>query len=248
MVLVSLRPSLLRLAPTPNEPFSYSLALNLNINTQLFEAIVPYLSLHNTYSVQVDISIYELFAVTTAQFTGLLQPPAADPATGAERDLLEVPNAIAPSLTRRDSIASRFSGNSDSSGPYLGGEALQPASRFSSTSTLVSSHSGFSEVSLTESEAFTTTDHTRLRSWLKGHKRSASLVNRVSRRLERVREKLGSPRTPVQPDVPSRVMKLELDMERWEEDHKTQETDPVGSWASSVSLASDISGGDKDAK
>ena len=39
-------------------------------------------------------------------------------------------------------------------------------------------------------------------------------------------------------------MKLELDMERWEEEHKDidrEEKEPGCSWASSVSLASEMS-------
>ena len=169
------RPSLLRLNPAQNEPFSYTLQLNLNIKSQLFEAILPYLSLHNTYSVQVDISIFELFAVTSAQFAGLSQQ------LNAERD------GSATSIAQENSkIPSEWDRIRAEASPYPSNEPLQPASRFSSTSTLVSSASS-SEMK--GDDSISTTDHTRLRSWLAGHKRSASLVNRVSKRLERVRGK-----------------------------------------------------------
>ena len=229
------RPSLLRLNAAQNEPFSYVLQLNLNTTSQLFEAILPNLSFHHTYSVQVDISIFELFAVTSAQVAGLAQQIA-------ERDNDTAGGA--PSNTKAISEWDRIRAEAN---PYPTFEPLQPSSRFSSTSTLVSTSS-----ELTDDDHISNQDHTRLRSWLKGHKRSASLVNRVSKRLERVKAKIGTPRSPTQQDVPSKVMKLELDMERWEDEHADaavkQKNGPGSSWASSVSLGSEMSDVDLDEK
>lgn len=233
-----------------NEPFSYSLQLNLGPRSQLLEAVLPFLSCHHSDSVQIDISIYELFAVTSAQVASLTQSLAA--ATERERRSsarLAPSSSYASSYLQPDRCTSSVSlGSGSSGGPYLGGNNLQPTSRFSSTSTL--DPRLLSTDSFTDNDAFTFTDHTRLASWLKGNKRSASLMHRVGRRLERVREKLSSgPKSREQANVPSRVMRLELDMDRWEQVYKSDQLEDidqgkdcaVASWTSSISLGSELS-------
>ena len=235
------RPSLIALTPVPKKPSTFSLRVNLGPHSQLLEAIEPHLSMHHSTSIQADISIYELIAVTRQVFSrsssdGVLEDAAGgagrvgrraslrrslSAAAGKRSSFLEVPHEY-DKRGAHDSEGGRLA-VPGSSPPPGGSSSLANVSRFSSSSTLVSSSSDVSgDVSPLGFE------NSKLRNWLCTRKdRSSILVRRVTKRIGRARSArrvrradaaaaAGDDKTTL-----TTTNLLKLDAGRWERDGST---------------------------